>query len=213
MVAQARTVRETSETSDTKLGSDRERILLKPSSTIVRKFNQAVRSSDTRLRASGSRDTPRAAVTRIAIRGLPDNGAVLIKQRITREASGTSVTQLRSYNERLINKAERRKPETETGLFTVSPQDLAGPCENCPVDGMTHRTVNRCYVRAMSTIRDIRDSFETARFSSLSRPRSNVTVAPSAKINLHHGQLRERCLSSGPFEGAVGMTDPPFATP
>ena len=78
MVTQAGTVRETSETSDTKLGSDRERILLKPSTTIVRKFNQAVRSSDTRLRVSGSLGTSNAAVTRMAIRGLSENGALQI---------------------------------------------------------------------------------------------------------------------------------------
>ena len=78
MVTQAGTVRETSETSDTKLGSDRERILLKPSTTIVRKFNHAVRSSDTRLRVSGSLGTSRAAVTRMAIRGLSENGVLRI---------------------------------------------------------------------------------------------------------------------------------------
>ena len=78
MVAQAGTVRETSETSDTTLGSDRKRIFLKPSTTIEREFNQAVRSSDTRLRVSGSLGTSRAAVTRTAIRGLSENGALRI---------------------------------------------------------------------------------------------------------------------------------------
>ena len=78
MVTQARTTREASETSDTKLGSDRKRILLKPSTTIVRKFNQAVRSSDTRLRVSGSLGTSNAAVTRMAIRGLSETCALQI---------------------------------------------------------------------------------------------------------------------------------------
>ena len=70
--------REAPEASDIMLGSDRERFLLEPSTTIVGEFNQTLRTSDTRLRASGSLETHRAAVTRMAFRGLPDNGAVLI---------------------------------------------------------------------------------------------------------------------------------------
>ena len=78
VLTQPGTNREASEASDTMLGSDKERILLKPSSTIVGKFNQTLRSSDTRLRVSGSLETHRAAVTRMALRGLTGNGAVLI---------------------------------------------------------------------------------------------------------------------------------------
>ena len=78
VLTQPRTNSEASEASDTKLGRDRERVLLKPSSTIVGKFNQTLRSSDTRLRVSGNLETHRAAVTRMALRGLTGNGAVLI---------------------------------------------------------------------------------------------------------------------------------------
>ena len=78
---------------------------------------------------------------------------------------------------------------------------------------MEQRTLHRRNDRDMSNIRDTRDRLHPARVDSLSRPGSIVIVTPKAMTSLQLGQLRERCLSNGPLESAVGVTDPPFATP